>query len=120
MAEDELEFEILPEGGTPEEGDLEVLETLEEHGADLSEPREVRLHFYFPTEEESEAAGSELEDAGFEVVAFEAAGEEEQWHIRASRDIRVDRENVAAFRSHFEDLAARHSGEFDGWEAAAD
>jgi hypothetical protein len=27
---------------------------------------------------------------------------------------------VSGFRHRFEELAARHDGEFDGWEAAAD
>jgi hypothetical protein len=49
MADDELEFEILSEGGTPDEHDLEILETLEEHGADLEEPREIRVKLSFPS-----------------------------------------------------------------------
>jgi hypothetical protein len=120
MADEETEFEALAEGETPEEHDLEILEGLEEHGADLSEPYEVRVNLSFPSEEEAEAAGSELEEAGYEVVAFEAAGEEEPWMIRAARDLRVDRDNVAGFRSRFADLAERHGGEFESWEAAAD
>ncbi len=59
-------------------------------------------------------------EAGYDVVGFEATGEEEPWAIRASRDLRVDRDNVTGFRSHFHDLAERHGGEFDGWEAAED
>jgi len=120
MADEDANFEILSEGGTPEEWDLEVLENLEEHGADLSEPREVRVNLCFPTEEQVEAAGEELTEAGYEVVAFEAAGEEEPIALRATRELRIDRDNVAGFRSHFEDLAERHGGEFDGWEAAVD
>jgi hypothetical protein len=121
MADDEhLRFEILSEGGTPEEWDLEVLETLEEHGADLSEAREVRVNLYFPTEEQVEAAGEELTEAGYDVVAFESAGEEELFAVRATHQLRIDRDNVAGFRTYFEDFAERHGGEFDGWEAAAD
>jgi len=120
MAEDELEFEILAEGGTPDEHDLEILETLEEHGADLGEPREVRINLSFPSEQEAGAAGAELEEAGYEVVGFEATGEEEPWAIRATRDLRIDRDNVTGFRSHFSDLAERHNGEVDSWEAAGD
>jgi|SRR5215217_1757088 len=121
MADDEnLRFEILSEGGTPEERDLEVLETLEEHGADLSEPREVRVNLYFPTDQQVQAAGDELTEAGYEVVAWESAGEEELIAMRAVRELRIDRDNVAGFRSHFEDVAERHGGEFDGWEAAVD
>ena len=120
MAEDESEFEILSEGGPPDEHDLEILETLEEHGEDLSEPREIRIDLLFPTEEAAAAAEEELTELGYEVVGFEAAGEEEQWALRASSELRVDRDNVTGFRHRFEELAARHDGEFDGWEAAAD
>jgi hypothetical protein len=119
-ADEETEFEVLAEGETPEEHDLEILEGLEEHGADLSEPYEVRINLSFPSETQAEAAGTELEEAGYDVVAFEAAGEEEPWLIRATRELRVDRGNVAGFRSFFADLAERHEGEFESWEAAAD
>ncbi|HYH90615.1 MAG TPA: ribonuclease E inhibitor RraB [Solirubrobacteraceae bacterium] len=121
MADEEAEFEILSEEGeTPEEHDLEILETLEEHGADLSEPREVRVDLLFPTEESAQAADEELTELGYEVVGFESAGEEEPWAIRATRELQVGRENVTGFRHRFEELAARHGGEFDGWEAADD
>ena len=121
MADEEAEFEILAEEGeTPDEHDVEILETLEEHGADLAEPREIRINLSFPSEREAEAAGSELEEAGYDVVGFEATGEEEPWAIRASRDLRIDRENVTGFRSHFHYLAERHGGEFESWEAAED
>ena len=54
------------------------------------------------------------------MVGFEAAGEEEPWAIRATSELQVGRDNVTGFRHRFEDLAARHGGEFDGWEAADD
>jgi len=121
MADEEAEFEILSEEGeTPDEHDLEILETLEEHGADLSEPREVRIDLLFPTEEAAQAADEELTELGYEVAGFESAGEEEPWAIRATSELQVGRDNVTGFRHRFEELAARHDGEFDGWEAAAD
>jgi regulator of RNase E activity RraB len=120
MSDEESEFEALSEGGPVDERDLEILETLEEHGADLSEPREIRVNLYFPTEEAAEAAGEELTEVGYEVAAFEAAGEEEPWAIRAARDLQIDRDNVTGFRRRFDELAERHGGEFDGWEASDD
>ena len=120
MSDEEAEFEILAESGPADEHDLEILETLEEHGADLSEPREVRVNLYLPTEEAAEAAGEELTEVGYDVVAFESAGEEEPWAIRATRELSVDRDNVTGFRRRFEELAERHGGEFYGWEAADD
>jgi hypothetical protein len=121
MADEEAEFEILSEEGeTPEEHDLEILDVLEEHGESLDEPREIRVDLLFPTDESAQAAEEELTELGYEVVGFEAAGEEEQWAIRATRELQVGRDNVTGFRHRFEELAARHGGEFDGWEAAAD
>ena len=121
MADEEAEFEILAEEGeTPDEHDVEILETLEEHGEDLSEPREIRVDLLFPDEDAANAAEEELTELGYEVATFEAAGEEEQWSLRATRELRVDHANVTGFRHRFEELAARHDGEFDGWEAAAD
>ena len=99
---------------------MEILETLEEHGEDLSEPREIRVDLLFPDEASANAAEEELTELGYEVATFEAAGEEEQWSLRATRELRVDHGNVTGFRHRFEELAARHDGEFDGWEAAAD
>jgi hypothetical protein len=43
-----------------------------------------------------------------------------QWSLRATRELRVDHDNVTGFRHRFEELAARHGGEFDSWEASAD
>ena len=121
MADEEAEFEILSEEGeTPDEHDLQILETLEEHGEDLSEPREIRIDLLFPDEESSNAAEEELTQLGYEVASFEGAGEEEQWTLRATRELRVDHENITGFRHRFDELAARHGGEFDGWEASAD
>ena len=121
MADEEAEFEILSEEGeTPDEHDLEILETLEEHGEGLSAAREIRIDLLFPDEESANAAEEELTELGYDVAGFEAAGEEEQWALRATRELRVDHDNVTGFRHRFEELAARHDGEFEGWEASAD
>ena len=70
MADEEAEFDILAEEGeTPDEHDLEILETLEEHGEDLSEPREIRVDLLFPDRGDSAAAEEELTELGYEVAA---------------------------------------------------
>jgi len=120
MADDETEFEILSEGGTPEERDLLILETLEEHGADLREPRDVRVYLHFTAETDSDAAADELLTAGYEIASFESPGHDLPWTVRGALDLRVNRENIAGFRARFEDLAERHGGDFDGWEAASE
>ena len=121
MADEEAEFEILSEEGeTPDEHDLEILETLEEHGADLSEPREIRIDLLFPTEEAGAGGRRGADRARLRGRRLRVGGRGgavgDPRHPRAA----VDRDNVTGFRHRFEELAARHGGEFDGWEAAAD
>ncbi len=43
----------------------------------------------------------------------------DQWCVKADGHRTVGPETVAAFRSWFENVAAQHGGEYDGWEAAA-
>jgi len=114
MADEESEFEILAEGGTPEEQDLHILEVLEEHGADLAESREIRVFLHFATEADADAAAEELTEAGYEIASFESPGDELPWTVRAAMELRIDRDNVNGFRSRFNDLAERHAGDFDG------
>jgi hypothetical protein len=41
------------------------------------------------------------------------------WTVRADDTRVVSSATVGSFRAWFEDVAAEHRGEYDGWEAAA-
>ena len=120
MADDESEFEILSDGGPPDEHDLEILETLEEHGADLAEPREIRVNLSFPSEREAEAAGSELEEAGYEVVGFEATARRSRGRSAppATCAWTATTSPASAATSTISPSATAASS--DGWEASED
>jgi hypothetical protein len=95
-----------------------TLEQLAKTGADLSREREAIFYLYVP-EGAAEGAAGELRAGGFDVEAGPSAGEDEaRWCVTAVKVMRVDAATIAAERRRFEELAARHGGDFDGWEAA--
>ena len=112
MADDEPEFEILSEGGPPDEHDLEILETLEEHGADLSEPREIRVNLSSRASARRRPPAPSSRRPATRSSASRRRARRSRGRS-APRDLRVDRDNVTGFRSHFHDLAERHGGEFE-------
>jgi hypothetical protein len=106
----------------PVEGDTVVLEQLREVGADLSKPRDARFYLYVRTGEDAEAAAASVREHGYEVEVSPAAGEltEHPWLVLANRDLVVDEDSIEEARRLFDGLAERYSGDYDGWEAAAD
>jgi hypothetical protein len=112
------------EPSRPEEGDQAIVSQLRSLGADLSRPREVVHYLYLPTREAAEQAAEELRGEGYSVEVRTAAEggrpAPNPWVALATIDTVVDEETVRAVRPRFEALAAAGSGEYDGWEAAAD
>jgi hypothetical protein len=103
---------------TPEEADRLALRQLAGRGADLSKPRHVIHFLYFPSEAEARAVIETIGDAW--KTELEAPTESiGQWCVKADGNRTVSYETAAAFRSWFDDIARRHGGEYDGWEAAA-
>jgi hypothetical protein len=102
---------------TPEEADRLALRQLAGRGADLAKPRHVVHFLYFETESSARRAAEAIGDAWraqveppTETIAY--------WTVRADGTRILGPDTVAAFRAWFDDLAARHHGEYDGWEAA--
>ena len=109
---------------TRAEGDQVVLRQLRRAGANLSRPREVIHFLYFPTQVAAEKAATELRGEGYAIDVRPAANAAENppnpWLMEARAHMIVDEATIEPMRSKFEDLAAAGSGEYDGWEAAAD
>lgn len=103
---------------TPEDADRLALRQLAGRGADLTRPRHVIHYLYFPSEGDAHEAAVSIGDAWKTQVdpPTEEAG---QWCLRADGNRTLSYETVAAFRSWFGELAERHHGEYDGWEASA-
>ncbi len=109
---------------TPAEGDRLVIQQLTRAGADLSRPREVLQYLYLPTEDAAEHARETLDAEGYSVEVRPSADAEEgppnPWLVLARTETVVDEDMIDRARERFEQLAARHGGDYDGWEAAAD
>lgn len=103
---------------TPADADRLALRQLAGRGADLSKPRHVIHFLYFASEQDAHAAMETIGDAW--KTALEAPGESiDQWCVKADGNRTLSYETVPAFRAWFDELARRHGGEYDGWEAAA-
>jgi regulator of ribonuclease activity B len=95
------------------------LKELRGRGADLTRPRHV-LHFlYFADESAARRAAEAVAAAGYEVSVIGPDERVSEWGVRAETTRVVNESTVHAFRSWFQQVAAEHEGEYDGWEAAA-
>jgi hypothetical protein len=114
------DYRIVLEGNAPTPEDLRLLDLLrEEHGADLTRPRSVRLFMYFPSEKLAFEAGKLLHSGRFNVVGLEPAEPEERWGVRAEGRLQLDHVNVGDFRGRFEGVARSFGGTLERWEASA-
>lgn len=95
-----------------------VCEALERNGDKLSEAREIDHWAYFPDAESLKAYVAEATQLGFEVRAISVPDE-----AHRSYCARLWRSDIPAFNAIDDvtlplfDLAAKHGGEYDGWES---
>jgi hypothetical protein len=104
---------------TAPELDRLMLRDLKGAGADLTRPRHVIHYLYFADEAVARRAASVIESGGYDVSLTPPTDEIREWSVRAESTRVVDETTVDAFRAWFEEVAADHGGEYDGWEAAA-
>ena len=106
----------------PVEADELVLDQLRKLGTDLTKPRDARFYLYLRTQDDAGAAADALRTEGYaaEIEPSATPGSEHPWLVLASRDMVVDADTIAEARRLFGGLAERYSGDYDGWEAAAD
>jgi hypothetical protein len=115
---------VDPEERSPQLGlkykDLALLGQLQQSGADLRQPRHVIYFCYAPNREVAQAMGVEARAAGFDVDRGEPLPDyPDDWPVRCEATLALMADVVRANTDFFEELAARHAAEFDGWEAAA-
>jgi hypothetical protein len=115
---------VDPEERSPQTGlkykDLMLLGHMGDQGADLDEPRHVLHYSYFPAEATAAVARDEMARAGWSASVDEPLPDfPGQWSVKAERaDAVLTLDFVRESTDFFEALAARHSGEYDGWEAS--
>lgn len=113
---DRIRFQGAPR--TPQEADALALRQLAGRGADLSKPRHMIHFLYFPSERDARAAADTIGDA-WKTDIEPPDDSLDEWCVKADGNRTVGPETVAAFRSWFEEIAVKHRGAYDGWEAAA-
>jgi Regulator of ribonuclease activity B len=105
------------------EGDSLVVKHLRNEGVDLSKAREVLHYLYLPSEDVAAEAATELRTDGYNVELRLAANADKNppnpWLVLAKVEAIVDDHSVEQTTFRFTELASRHGGEYDGWEAAA-
>ena len=104
---------------TPEEADKLALRQLEARGADLSLPRHVIHFLLFEREGDARAAAGVVDGNSWSTRVDAPTATVAEWSVRIDGHRVVGPDTVAAFRAQFEQTAAAHGGEYDGWEAAA-
>ena len=102
--------------------DILVLDQLVKAGADLTAPRHVVYYLYFPDREAATAAATEAGELGFDIDLREPIpAYPDNWALVCERhDYTLDLDLVRLNTDAFEALAARHGGDYDGWEASVD
>ena len=114
---DRIRFQGAPK--TPQEADSLALRQLAGRGADLAKPRHVIHFLYFAEETEARSAADAIAEASWKTTVEAPTETIDQWCVQADGQRTVTPETIAAIRSWFENVAAEHDGEYDGWEAAA-
>ena len=95
-----------------------VCEALERHGDKLSDAREIDHWAYFADPQSLNAYVAEAQDLGFKVRVVSAPDE-----MRNNHCAQLWRSDIPAFHTIDDvtlplfDLAAKHGGEYDGWES---
>ena len=114
---------VDPEERSPQLGlkykDLALLGQLQKHGADLRQPRHVIYFSYAHSAEAAEGMAGEARARGFDAMTMDPLPDyPNDWQVRCETTVALMADVVRENTDWFEALAARHGGEYDGWEAA--
>jgi hypothetical protein len=100
--------------------DLLVLGSLMQAGADLTKPRHVVFYSYAGSPETAETMAGEARTRGFAAEVREPLADyPDLWSCVCETHTVVSPDFLRDACVFFEELAERHSAEYDGWEAAA-
>jgi Regulator of ribonuclease activity B len=104
---------------TPQEADALALRQLESRGANMTKPRHVVHFLLFGDEADATAASEMIRSTSWRATVESPTETRAEWTVRADDERIVSADTVASYRSWFEQIAAQHQGEYDGWEAKA-
>ena len=104
---------------TPQEADALALRQLAARGANMTKPRHVVHFLLFEDEADARGASETIRATSWSARVEPPTETRVEWAVRADDDRILSAETIASYRSWFEQIAAQHHGEYDGWEARA-
>jgi hypothetical protein len=104
---------------TPQEADRLALRQLESRGANMTKARHVVHFLLFGEERDATAASDTIQATSWRASVEPPTETRTEWSVRADDERIVNADTIASYRSWFEQIAAQHHGEYDGWEAKA-
>jgi hypothetical protein len=104
-------------GSTNAERDAALQAQLTKMGVDKQKPREAIFYVYAKDEKTAKAIAAELRTDGWKTDVH-LLPEFNQWSCTATKTMPVDERTIAVAVAKFEELAAKHGCEYDGWECA--
>lgn len=95
----------------------QLVHTIERHGGDLDEPRQIDFFFYTNTHEDAVKLATDLDSRGFETFVPDEESEG-KWSVQASRTDSVTNITAQPFVEELIRLTSQYLAEFDGWGTA--
>ncbi|MCI0365641.1 MAG: ribonuclease E inhibitor RraB [Phycisphaerales bacterium] len=109
------------------DGDRRVLAAMASYGADLRKPAHTIHYLYFKSKQGADSTAGELRAAGYQNVRVDRAPSTsmfkrlfgpKQYSCIAETHAVPSESAVFATSDRMNQLAARHGGNYDGWEAS--
>lgn len=95
--------------------DAHFIQGLRKAGVDTFREHTVDFFFTMPTRASCDAMSAELVPEGYSVDVTDARETTGQFSLHASRRMRLVVPDMQALTRQFNDLAARHGGQYDSW-----
>jgi regulator of RNase E activity RraB len=98
----------------PVDGDLAVIQQLQDAGSDLTKPHLIEFFLYFPNEQAAHNAAARVRSAGFDSKV-QLGADNKNWLCLAMKSMVPSPEALVGIRTQFVELASQLGGEYDGW-----
>ncbi|MDQ3822206.1 MAG: ribonuclease E inhibitor RraB, partial [Actinomycetota bacterium] len=98
------------------EDDRRAVDRIWEAGGDPTKPRPVDFYLYFPSQEQAVEASGDLRSDAYRTRVERAADGDSGWLLLATKRI-VLVDDLPRAQQELDDVARRHGGEYDGWDA---
>lgn len=98
-----------------DEADRMVIANLKAQGSDVSQPTDVIFYFVMPSKTSANAAVKDISVLGFDC---KTAKHKKLWIIAANKTMVPAEDSILSMSRLFTTIAEKHSGSYDGWEAA--